>query len=413
VRRLSAKLVLALVGVTLLTITLIAVTQVRSITRENLTLPLGERAQLSPGEVARRFLGNGRLIIGDGWTAVVAPHPGGLGSRAQGPHADGSPDAPQAGVSRAALLAMVRDSLEQRTVSLVGSSIIALLVAVALALALARVIARPVESVTRAAGLVAAGDLSVRIPTPEAVGPNASETTRLAHSFNVMADSLERMEANRRAMVADVAHELRTPLTIMRGRLEAMEDGVVDVSLDEVRDLHTQVLALTRLVEDLRVLSLVDSGKLSLQRSEFDLLELARGVATSAQVQADAKDLTLSVHGAGPVVVDADRDRMRQVMLNLLDNAIRYSPEGGRVTMDVHMSAAGPGFTVKDEGPGVPPGSEKRIFERFARADASRARAGGGSGLGLAIVSSIVELHGGSVTVANAPEGGAAFEVRL
>ncbi|HRN17999.1 MAG: ATP-binding protein [Trueperaceae bacterium] len=412
-RRLSAKLVLALVGVTLLTITLIAVTQVRSITRENLTLPLGERAQLSPGEVARRFLGNGRLIIGEGWTAVVAPRPGGMGARAQAPHADGLPDSPQIGVSRAALLAMVRDSLEQRTVSLVGSSIIALLVAVALALALARVIARPVESVTRAAGLVAAGDLSVRIPTPGAAGPNASETTRLAHSFNVMADSLERMEADRRAMVADVAHELRTPLTIMRGRLEAMEDGVVDVSLDEVRDLHTQVLALTRLVEDLRVLSLVDSGKLSLQRSQFDLLELARGVASSAQVQGDAKDVKLHVHGAGPVLVDADRDRMRQVMLNLLDNAIRYSPEGGRVTLDVHLRAAGPGFTVKDEGPGVPPGSEKRIFERFARADASRGRAGGGSGLGLAIVSSIVELHGGSVTVANAPEGGAVFEVRL
>ncbi len=414
-RRLSAKLILALVGVTLLTITLMALTQVSSIARENVQLPLGERAQLTPGELARRLLGNGRVIRGEGWTAVVTPHPGGMGgmgTRAPGLQVDIA-EAPQGVVSRAALLATVRDSLEQRTASLVGSSLIALLVAVALALALARVIARPVESVTRAAGRVAAGDLSVRIAAPAAVGPNASETTRLAHSFNAMADSLERLEANRKAMVADVAHELRTPLTIMRGRLEAMEDGVADLSLDEVRDLHTQVLALARLVEDLRVLSLADSGKLSLERSEFDLVELAGAVASSAQVNADAKGLALSVHGVGPVLVDADRDRMRQVMLNLLDNAIRHSPAGGRVTIDVLVDDAGPRFEVRDEGPGVPPGSEQSIFDRFARGDASRGRAGGGSGLGLAIVNSIVELHGGSVVAENAPGGGAVFTVRL
>ena len=401
--RLSAKLLLAFVSLTLLTILLIAVTQARSIARENTTLPLGERARLAPGDVARRFLRNGRVVPGEGWTAVVTPR---LGARIQGLQSGEE-------VSRATLLAAVRDSLEQRTASLVGSSVIALLAAVALALALARVIARPVEAVTRAAGRVAAGDLTVRLPAPAAVGPNVSETTRLAHSFNVMADSLERLEADRQAMVADVAHELRTPLTIMRGRLEAMEDGVADLSLDEVRDLHAQVLALSRLVEDLRVLSLADAGKLSLQRSNFDLVELARAVTASAQVQANPKAVTLAAQGAGPVMVNADRDRLRQVMLNLLDNAIRYSPPGGRVTIDVHQDAGGPSFSVSDEGPGVPAGSETTIFKRFARADPARSRDGGGSGLGLAIVGAIVELHGGSVTAANAGAGGAVFTVRL
>lgn len=411
-RRLSVQLVLALVGVTLLTITLMALTQVRSIARENVTLPLGERAELTPYEVARRILGNSRVVRGDGWTAIVPARPGGQVGRMPGLQVD-LPDAPQIAVPRAALLATVRDSLEQRTVSLVGSSVIALLAAVALALLLARVIARPVESVTRAASRVAAGDLSVRIGAPAAVGPHASETTRLAHSFNAMADSLERLESNRKAMVADVAHELRTPLTIMRGRLEAMEDGVVDLSLDEVRDLHTQVLALTRLVEDLRVLSLADYGQLRLERSEFDLAELAGAVAASARVNADDKGVALKVLGVDAVMVEADRDRMRQVMLNLLDNAIRHSPDGGQVTITVGTDTTGPHFKVRDEGPGVPPGSERRIFERFARGDASRGRAHGGSGLGLAIVNAIVELHGGSVAAENAPGGGAVFTVRL
>ncbi len=411
-RRLSVKLVLALVGVTLLTIVLMAATQVRSIARENVTLPLGERAQLTPGEVARRLLGNGRLVRGDGWTAVVTPRPGGLGPRVTGLQVDFL-DAPQTAVSRAALLATVRDSLEQRTVSLVGSSLIALLAAVVLALMLARVIARPVESVTRAAGRVAAGDLSVRIATPAAMGPNASETTRLAHSFNAMADGLEQLEANRKAMVADVAHELRTPLTIMRGRLEAIEDGVADLSLDEVHDLHTQVLVLIRLVEDLRVLSLADYGQLALERSEFNLVDLAGDVAASAKVNAAAKSVTLSVQAAGPVIIEADRDRMRQVMLNLIDNAIRHSPEAGQVTISVSMDATGPHFEVRDDGRGLPPGSERLLFERFARADASRGRAHGGSGLGLAIVKTIVELHGGSVSAENAPGGGAVITVRL
>lgn len=399
-RRLGVRLVLAFVGVTLLTMGLMAAPLVTAIVRENGALPPGERARFGAGDLGRRLLFEGRVLVGDGWTAVLTPRAAGAREL-------------QSAVGRAAVVRLLRDSLEQRAASLAASGLLALVVAVVLALVLARVIAGPVERVTRAAGRVAAGDLSVRLDAPAEAGAGAAETTRLAQSFNAMADALERLEANRKALVADVAHELRTPLTIMRGRLEAVEDGVVPLTMDEVRDLHAQVLALGRLVDDLRTLSLADAGELSVERVDVDLRELALQVVAGVQVAAGARDVTLEVRGDGPVRAFVDPDRMRQVMLNLLDNALRHSPAGGRVTLSVEGAPPGACFSVRDEGPGLEEGAEARIFERFVRGDPSRARSGGGSGLGLAIVSSLVNLHGGTVTATNAPGGGALFTVRL
>lgn len=399
-RRLGVRLVLAFVGVTLLTMGLMAAPLVTAIVRENGALPPGERARFGAGDLGRRLLFEGRVLVGDGWTAVLTPRAAGAREL-------------QSAVGRAAVVRLLRDSLEQRAASLAASGLLALVVAVVLALVLARVIAGPVERVTRAAGRVAAGDLSVRLDAPAEAGAGAAETTRLAQSFNAMADALERLEANRKALVADVAHELRTPLTIMRGRLEAVEDGVVPLTMDEVRDLHAQVLALGRLVDDLRTLSLADAGELSVERVDVDLRELALQVVAGVQVAAGARDVTIEVRGDGPVRAFVDPDRMRQVMLNLLDNALRHSPAGGRVTLSVEGAPPGACFSVRDEGPGLEEGAEARIFERFVRGDPSRARSGGGSGLGLAIVSSLVNLHGGTVTATNAPGGGALFTVRL
>lgn len=399
-RRLGVRLVLAFVGVTLLTMGLMAAPLVTAIVRENGALPPGERARFGAGDLGRRLLFEGRVLVGDGWTAVLTPRAAGAREL-------------QSAVGRAAVVRLLRDSLEQRAASLAASGLLALVVAVVLALVLARVIAGPVERVTRAAGRVAAGDLSVRLDAPAEAGAGATDTTRLAQSFNAMADALERLEANRKALVADVAHELRTPLTIMRGRLEAVEDGVVPLTMDEVRDLHAQVLALGRLVDDLRTLSLADAGELSVERVDVDLRELALQVVAGVQVAAGARDVTLEVRGDGPVRAFVDPDRMRQVMLNLLDNALRHSPAGGRVTLSVEGAPPGACFSVRDEGPGLEEGAEARIFERFVRGDSSRARSGGGSGLGLAIVSSLVSLHGGTVTATNVPGGGALFTVRL
>src|SRR5690606_37669913 len=236
---------------------------------------------------------------------------------------------------------------------------------------------------------------------------------RLARSFNAMADSLERLERNRTNMVADVAHELRTPLTVMRGRLEALEDGVTPLELSEVHDLHAQVLVLSRLVEDLRVLSLADAGKLSLELQDVELSELAHSVVSGFQVTARERGIALSVEAAPGVVTTGDRDRLTQVMVNLVDNAMRITPAGGSVSVVVTATPDGPLFEVRDSGPGIPAGSERRIFERFVRTDDGRARADGGSGLGLAIVNSIVELHNGTVRAWNSAAGGAVFSVQL
>ncbi len=495
--RLSVKLTLAFVGVTLLTIALLVVPQLRGIASENVALPPEERPSLTAASVGRALLDRSvasagshaavtatlrgvEVRMGDRTVMVYVPErgdpaallaavPGGpvlrdlpqssweelravytLGrfsgravagqpivtAEPSGPSAvptERSADDPQAGaaaqgqgdgvalaqsagdtVSRSTLLAYVRGSLERRTVALVGSAVAALALAVVLALVLARLIARPIEGVTVAAGRIAAGDLSARIPLARRrQRGSGSETERLAASFNAMADSLQRLEESRRAMVADIAHELRTPLTVMRGRLEAMEDGVVELSLEEVRDLLAQVLVLSRLVEDLRTLSLADAGRLSLHVEEVDLADLARLAAASYRVQADAKKVRLDVAAPATAPVRADRERMMQVIGNLLDNALRHTPEGGSVVIGVTLQARTVTLEVRDTGPGIPPGQERRIFERFVRTDDARSRASGGSGIGLAIVKALVELHRGVVNASNAPGGGAVFRVEL
>ena len=417
---------------TLLTVALLSVPQLRGIAAERVVLPEEERPVFTPGAVGRALLVRGNTLHNGRFAAVLgydgvarmaperlttiatmpsqaaaAPSGGGLT-----PGSDTSSAASEPTVPRRDIVAFLRDSLEQRALTLLGSASLALVLAVGLALLLARIIARPVESVTRAAGRVAAGDLSVRIPVTGA-GTGGSETARLAHSFNTMADSLERLERNRKDMVADVAHELRTPLTVMRGRLEAMEDGVTPLDLSEVRDLHAQVMVLSRLVEDLRVLSLADAGKLSLQLHDVDLSELARSVVNAYQTAARERRIDLLLEAVPGVITVGDRDRLMQVMVNLLDNALRLTPAGGCVTLAVADAQAGPVFEVRDSGPGIPSGTEQRIFERFVRTDEGRNRAAGGSGLGLAIVNSIVELHHGTIRAWNSAAGGAVFSVQL
>jgi len=483
--RLSVKLTLAFVGVTLVTIALIVVPQLRGIASESGALPPEERPQLTPASVGRALL-EGRVMAAGHRAAVtatlrgvevrlddttvmvyipergdpgtwLAAVPGGPvlrdlpanrweelrtlsalaatrraarptvgqlvvpadrlgvgGSQPEGGQQAGDELAlAEDTVSRSTLLAYVRGSLERRAAALVGSAAAALALAVVLALVLARLIARPIEGVTAAAGRIAAGDLSTRIPLGRARRRGASETERLAASFNAMADSLQAIEESRRAMVADIAHELRTPLTVLRGRLEAMEDGVVDLTLEEVRDLHAQVLVLTRLVEDLGTLSLADAGRLSLRVEEVDLADLARLAAAGYRVRADAKDVRLDVDAPAAAPLRADRERLMQVIGNLLDNALRHTPEGGRVVLSVAAREGEVALEVRDSGPGIPAGMERRIFERFVRTDDARSRASGGSGLGLAIVKALVELHRGRVDAANAPGGGAVFRVVL
>ncbi|WP_407542533.1 ATP-binding protein (plasmid) [Deinococcus radiomollis] len=274
-------------------------------------------------------------------------------------------------------------------------------------------IARPLSEVSNAAQRVAGGDLSARARLsfrPQRRGPNwqIGETRRLLNDFNLMASSLERLETERRATTASIAHELRTPLAVLQARLTALQDGLFTLDLTEINLLkqHTDVLA--RLVEDLRHLSLADAGKLTLAFGPCDLAVVVGDAVAGFRQRAFLKGVTLEFFSE-PAVMRGDAARLSQVVLNLLENALKFSPQSGHITVRVHRQGTGVKLFVHDGGPGVSEAMSARVFERFYRSEGP----GSGSGLGLAIVKQLVEMHGGTVSVKNAPEGGAVFEVNF
>jgi len=292
-------------------------------------------------------------------------------------------------------------------------------VALAVTATVARRLAGPLEDLTRA---FQRNDLSVRV---EVTGDD--EVARLGHSFNQMAERLDRAERLRRDLAADVAHELRTPLTNLRCELESVQDGLSAVTPDWLASLHEEVLLLQRLVSDLQDLALAEAGQM-----RFDLQEVDPAAEVSSAVRA-LEARTGAQDGSPRIVVElpplptvqADPQRLRQVLTNLLDNAVRHTPAGGRVVVEGRVLGEGEGegegeerpgkeieLRVCDEGPGIPRERHRDVFERFVRLDASRQRATGGAGLGLAIVKQLVEAHGGRVGVESEPGCGAVFWVR-
>jgi two-component system, OmpR family, sensor histidine kinase BaeS len=293
--------------------------------------------------------------------------------------------------------------------TLIGSTGFATLFALGLALLLARRIAKPIQEVSSAAKSVAGGQLSARVPVPNRI-VQGDETTQLALSFNSMAQTLEENELERRQLIADIAHELRTPLAVMQSRLEALEDGVFDLNVSEVMKLQTQTKFLARLVEDLRVLSLAETGRLSLERRDLDLQHLVLEISSGFQAKAAQVGKRINVQTEA-ATIRADPDRVRQVLTNLLENALKYA--SSEVTLNLSANATQAKVTVSDDGDGLPTSDLERVFDRFYRADESRNRSSGGSGLGLSIVKAIVELHGGAVSARNLEPRGAQFTVAL
>ena len=294
----------------------------------------------------------------------------------------------------------------QARATLVGAALAAL-VAVTIAVFLARTISRPIERVSAASARLAEGDLSARAP-PSRRGSSV-EAKALTRDFNTMATSLETYERERRAMIADIAHELRTPLAAMKLRLQALEDDLVPFDKTEVRRLHRQTDLLSRLVQDLRTLSLADAGKLSLQKRETDLVALVKEVLETYEERAAAREVALALETSSPQVrACVDPDRIEQVVSNLLDNALRVTPEGGSVTVGVRGEPGHVILSVSDTGPGLSEGAIAHLFDRFFQDKDTK----GSSGLGLAIVHALVTLHGGRVEAFNHDEG-ATFEVRL
>lgn len=237
----------------------------------------------------------------------------------------------------------------------------------------------------------------------------------LAQAFDRMADRLEAEELARRNLFADVAHELRHPLALLRGRLESIQDGVLPMDAEQLLLLEDDVIALSRLVDDLRDLSLAEVGQLRLDLAPIDLRAFTQELAADLTPVAEDRRTALAFQIApGIPPVPGDAARLRQVLVNLLTNALRHTPEGGRVTLSARPEQGQIVITVADTGEGIPPERLAHIFERFYRVSQARSRAdGGGTGLGLAIVRSLVELHGGTVEAASEPGRGATFTIRL
>ena len=289
---------------------------------------------------------------------------------------------------------------------------LAALLALALGVLLAWGLTRPLAQLTQATRQMAAGNLHQQVP------PAQGELGELAASFNQMAGALAQAEQQRRQLLADVAHELRTPLSIMRGHLEAMVDGVFELSPDNLALVHEESLLLGRLIEDLRTLSLVESGNLPLNLRRTDLAQMARQAAAAFAplAEADNVQLTVDLPAAAPPIL-ADPDRLQQVLSNLLANGLRHVRQNGRDHPAVQIkvtTADGRGrLAVIDNGPGLSPAARQRVFDRFWRAEGSRNRDQGGSGLGLAICRAIVEAHHGRIWAEETPGGGATFVLEL
>ena len=273
-------------------------------------------------------------------------------------------------------------------------------------------IARPIRRVSVAAERITEGDMSVRA-APDQVWARG-ELAQLVYNFNAMAESLERLERERQDMIADIAHELRTPLTVLQWQIDAMREGVRPLNEISLERLDRQTQLLARLIEDLRTLSLAEAKRLSLERRALEIAPFAEQVTASFDERAAERQVHLSFASAleKGVKLEADPDRLEQVLSNLINNALRYTPEGGEVIVSVETYGDCVSISVQDTGPGLSDEALGRIFDRFYRAG-ERALVAEGSGLGLSIAKALVELHKGTVGVRNAPQGGAVFEVLL
>ena len=282
-----------------------------------------------------------------------------------------------------------------------------------IALVIARWVARgltqPLRDMAVAARRIEAGDYSQRVVTS-----SRDEVGRLAHAFNQMSAELESVEELRRELVANVSHELKTPISALRAHLENLLDGVERPDPETLQVMLAQSERLGRLVDQLLDLSRLESGDVPLDREEVELAPLVAQVFSEIEVARPDREVALD--GTVPAdlpAVFADRERVHQVLFNLLDNAVRFSPSGGRVTVTASRHNRAVDVAVADTGPGIAAEHLPRVFERFYRVDEARSRDDGGTGIGLAIARSVVEAHGGRIWAESEPGRGSTFTFEL
>jgi len=282
-------------------------------------------------------------------------------------------------------------------------------IGVLVALWLARRIVKPVADLTDASKAIAGGSAPPQVPVA-----GGDEIAELGRAFNRMAERLATDEEQRRRLFAGIAHELRTPLSVIQGTLEGMLDHVLEPTPERIAGLHSETLLLQRLIRDLRDLSLAQAGQLQLHRKLVDIAGVVRESLEALAPLADERAVALRVEipdGLPPV--EADPDRLRQVVQNLVENALRHTPQRGEVRLRLRADGGLMYLIVADTGSGIAADDLPHIFEHFYRADRARARSSGGMGLGLAIVKSLVKAHGGGVTGESTVGAGSTFTVTL
>ena len=294
------------------------------------------------------------------------------------------------------------------------AGVVAVLLSLLLAVVISRSVARPLQKVAAAAESIAEGDYDQQIPVQ---GPD--EVRRVAGSFNTMAAQVAATQQAQRDFVANVSHDLKTPLTSVTGWSQALLDGTAGKTEQQeqaVRIIHDEAGRMTRMVEQLLDLAKIESGELQLSHEPVDMGQLVEEVHRNLALRAEAKGVELTVEVAPVAAVSGDRDRLVQILTNLVDNALNHTPPNGRVYLALkpygHKAVE---LVVQDTGPGIPPEELSRIFERFYRVDRSRRRTSErqGVGLGLAIVKELVEAHNGRITAESEVEEGSRFVVRL
>lgn len=276
-------------------------------------------------------------------------------------------------------------------------------------LLLTREILRPLDEIAQSSQRIANGHYDERVAVP-----GSDELAQMATHFNQMAESLAQTEQQRVALIGNVSHELRTPLTGIEGYLEGLMDGVFPSEPETFAPMYQEVRRLRRLVDDLQALAKVEAGQITLHLQNFDLVPLIERLILQLQPQAMVQGIDIKRVGADMVMIYADPDRAAQVLLNLIGNAIRYSPDGGQITVGCRLALHCAEITVQDTGLGLPPEALPYLFERFYRVDQSRARQSGGSGIGLTISRHLAWAMAGELTAASDGPGlGSTFTLTL
>ncbi|MBK9131566.1 MAG: HAMP domain-containing protein [Gammaproteobacteria bacterium] len=300
--------------------------------------------------------------------------------------------------------------LDQQTDAFALMVLTVMLVSAALAYAFANRVLEPLGAITSGSRDLADGDYEVRVPVTA-----RDELGQLARDFNSLAEALQQNERIRRQWVADISHELRTPLSVLRGEIEAMQDGVRQMDIDAINSLHGEILRLGRLVDDLYELSMTDLGGLQYRKTRVDPVAILEDDLRAHAEEFRARNLeaTLENRLTEPLSINADPDRLEQLFYNLLSNTLRYTDAGGRLIIRVGKDSRQLIVDFMDSAPGVPEEDLPRLFDRLYRVETSRSLVYGGAGLGLAICRNIVHAHGGSITAQHSTLGGLWVRITL